>query len=326
MQGVGKTAILWVAMRTLLVSMFFVQALFASLAFGQLAVLPPSKPGPPPPEMTPAPDTHPVVMLWPNGAPGSEAMRGEQERYRIVDNRLIIANEHHPSLTVFLPPKPLATGAAFVVAPGGGFQELWITHEGYRVAEWLSSRGIAAFVLKYRLPKAPGSKYTVEGEALADVQRAIRMVRSRAGAWGVDPARVGVIGFSAGGTLAGLAGTRYDTPAPRNADAIDGLSAKPAFMALIYGTPFGGQEFPLRITKETPPTFLAGGADDRITASYPEVYQKLRDAGVSTELHLYAGVPHGFGIQDGNPAVVSGWPDRLREWMFDQGFLNGKVK
>lgn len=152
------------------------------------------------------------------------------------------------------------------------------------------------------------------------------MVRSRAGACGVDPARVGVIGFSAGGTLAGLAGTRYDNPAPRNGDSIDGLSAKPAFMALIYGTPFGGPEFPLRLTKETPPTFLAGGADDRITASYPEVYQKLREAGVSVELHLYAGVPHGFGIMDENPAAVSGWPDRLREWMFDQGFLNGKVK
>ena len=310
-------------MRTLRVLPFLLPAT-AWLAIAQLAVLPPSKPGPPPPELAPAPDKHPVVMLWPHGAPGSEAMREEQARYRTVGDLLIIANEHQPSLTVYLPPKHLASGAAFVVAPGGGFQELWITDEGYRVAEWLSQRGVAAFVLKYRLPKAPGSKYTVEGEAVADVQRAIRTLRSRAAEWGVDPARVGVIGFSAGGTLAGLAGTRYDNPPPRPADAVDHLSARPDFMALIYGTPFASPDYPLRINKDTPPTFLAGGGEDRITASYPDVYRKLRDAGVSAELHIYAGVPHGFGIQGGNSSAVSGWPDRLRDWMFDQGFLTKK--
>ncbi|HXJ39435.1 MAG TPA: alpha/beta hydrolase, partial [Bryobacteraceae bacterium] len=290
---------------------------------GQLAVLPPSSPGPPPKEMAPDPEKHPVVMLWPNGAPGSEAKKQEQERYRTIGDLLIIANEHHPSITLYLPPKQIATGAAFVVAPGGGFQELWITDEGYRIGEWLSRRGIAAFVLKYRLPKAPGeTAYTVEGDSVADMQRAIRTVRSRATEWNVDPDRVGAIGFSAGGTLAGLAGTRWDVPVKNPVDAIDRLSARPSFMALIYGTPFTTpMQYPVRITKETPPTFLAGGGDDRITASYPEAYKMLREAGVSVELHIYAGVPHGFGIQDTNASAVASWTDRLRDWMFDRGFL-----
>lgn len=299
---------------------------FCSVAgFAQLAQLPPSNPGPPPKEMVPAPDKHPVVALWPNGAPGSESKRDEAERYRTSGDLLIIANEHHPSLTLYLPAKKYATGAAFIVAPGGGFQELWITDEGYRIADWLSQRGIAAFVLKYRLPKVPGSTYTVEGEAVADIQRAIRTVRSRAVEWAVDSDRLGVIGFSAGGALAGLAGTRFDVPVKNPVDEIDRLSARPSFMALIYGTPFASpMEYPIRIGKDTPPTFLAGGSEDRITASYPDVYKKLREAGVSAELHIYAGVGHGFGIQGTNASGVSSWTERLRDWMFDQGFLRAK--
>jgi acetyl esterase/lipase len=294
-------------------------------ALAQLAQLPPSNPGPPPKELLPAPEKHPVVLLWPNGAPGSEASQKEEERYRTLGDLLILSNEHHPSLTVYLPPKQIATGAAFIVAPGGGFQELWITDEGYRIADWLSQRGIAAFVLKYRLPKAPGSTYTVEGEALADMQRAIRIVRGRAAEWGVDPDRAGAIGFSAGGALVGLAGTRFDADAKGPADSIDRLSARPSFMAMIYGTPFAPpMQYPLKIAKETPPAFLAGGGNDRVTASYPDVYKMLKDAGVSVELHIYAGVPHGFGIQGTNSSAVSGWTDRLRDWMFDQGFLQKK--
>ena len=243
-----------------------------------------------------------VLALWPNGAPGSESKAKEEEKYRISgspqaanDDVLIISSVHRPSITLFLPPKKIATGAAIVVAPGGAFRELWITDEGYRVGEWLSARGIAALVLKYRLPRERGSTYTMEGDSLADIQRAIRTVKSRAAEWDIDPERVGVMGFSAGGMLAGLAGTRFDEPVKHAVDGIDQVSAKPAFQALIYGTPFlGPLSVQTKIPKDTPPTFLLCGADDPVSAKYPEVFRMLKDAGVSVELHIYAGMGHGF--------------------------------
>ncbi len=300
-------------------------------AAAESAQTPAVTPGPPPKEFAPDPAEHPTVVLWPEGAPGSEKNQGKEEAYRITkgstsyaDNLLIISQVHSPSLTVFLPPKKIATGAAIIVAPGGGFRELWITDEGYRVAAWLSQQGIAAFVLKYRLPEDAGSTYTMD-DALADMQRAIRTVKSRAAEWGVDPNRVGIMGFSAGSILSGIAGQRFDDQVTRPVDAIDQLSAKPAFEALIYGTPFtglGGRK-PLveGVRKDTPPTFLLGGGNDPVSAKYPEVYQMLKDAGVPAELHIYAGIGHGFGIQPGNSRSVSQWPDRLYDWLFDSGFL-----
>ena len=288
-------------------------------------------PGPPPKEFAPDPVEHPTIALWPEGAPGSEKNQGREEAYRITkgsssyaDDMLIVSQVHSPSLTVFLPPKKIATGAAMIVAPGGGFRELWITDEGYRVADWLSREGIAAFVLKYRLPQDTGSTYTID-DSLADMLRAIRTVRSRAAEWGVDSDRVGIMGFSAGSILSGIAGQRFDEPVSKPVDAIDQLPAKPAFEALIYGTPFtglGGRK-PLveGVRKDTPPTFLLCGGDDPISAKYPEVYQMLKDAGVPVELHIYAGIGHGFGIQPGNTRSISQWPDRLYDWLFDSGFL-----
>ncbi|MGA2329256.1 MAG: alpha/beta hydrolase [Bryobacteraceae bacterium] len=120
-----------------------------------------------------------------------------------------------------------------IVAPGGSYRELWITHAGYRVAEWLSQHGIGGLVLKYRLPREAGSGYTIEGTALGDMQRAIRTVRARAAEWGIDPQRVGVMGFSAGADLAGLAATHYDDAVKHVADDIDRQSAKPAFQAFL---------------------------------------------------------------------------------------------
>ena len=121
-----------------------------------------------------------------------------------------------------------------VIAPGGSRVELWVDHEGYAVAQWLSEHGVAAFVLKYRLAREPGSTYTVEGNSLPDMQRAIRLVRSRAAEWGVDPARVGVMGFSAGGDVAARAATQFDAGNSAAADLVDRQSSRPAFQALIY--------------------------------------------------------------------------------------------
>jgi endo-1,4-beta-xylanase len=300
-----------------------------AISFAQLATLPPATLGPPPKEMVPLASKHPVLELWPNGVPGSENKAKEEEKYRIAgsaqaanDDVLIISSVHRPSITLFLPPKKIATGAAIVVAPGGAFRELWITDEGYRVGEWLSARGIAAFVLKYRLPREEGSTYTIEGDSLTDIQRAVRTVKSRAAEWDVDSERVGVMGFSAGGMLAGLAGTRFDKSVTHAVDSIDQLSARPAFQVLIYGTPFlGPLSIQTKIPKNTPPTFLLCGGDDPVSAKYPEVYRMLKDAGVSVELHIYTGMGHGFAIQGSTPAAVASWPDRLRDWLFDNGLL-----
>lgn len=261
------------------------------------------------------PAQHPVVLLWPGGAPGSEANSGE-EKVRTQGSDQIVSGVHRPSLTVYLPAKAAATGAAVIVAPGGSYRELWITHEGYRVAEWLSLHGIAGFVLKYRLPREPGSTYTIEGTALSDIQRAIRTVRARAAEWGIDSQRVGVMGFSAGAHLAGLAATHYADAANHVADDIDRQSAKPAFQALIYPP-----KIDVTYTKDTPQAFLACGGDDQVSVGIPNLYQALKNAGVPAELHIYAGVGHGFGIRATNPPRVAAWIDRFRDWMSDRGLL-----
>jgi len=259
------------------------------------------------------------IKLWPKGAPGSEGNVTPEAVRLNPDGEHIISNIQDPTILPYLPAAGTATGAAIVVAPGGGHRELWMDHEGYAVAEWLSSHGVAAFVLKYRLAREPNSKYTVEGTELADMQRAIRTVRSRSKEWGVDPARIGVMGFSAGGELAALASTRYDGGVPSSEDPVERFSSKPDFQALIYPA------IPKdpRLTAETPRAFLACGGNDRpdISQGLPELYLALSKLHVSTELHVYAGVGHGFGVRKTNPAPVSGWTSLFLEWMDAQGLL-----
>src|SRR5258705_424469 len=158
----------------------------------------------------------PEILLWPNGAPGSEGKTGD-EKVRIADNgEHVLSNIHKPSITPYLPSGDKATGCAVLVAPGGGHRELWSDHEGHNVARWLGEHGIAAFVLKYRLARETNSTYTVDDHALAGMQRVLRLVRSRATEWGIITNRVGVMGFSAGGELAFLSAMRFD---PGAADA-----------------------------------------------------------------------------------------------------------
>jgi len=263
-----------------------------------------------------------VVLLWPDGAPGSEGKSG-QETVRISsEGDHVLSGVHQPSITVYLPAKERATGAGIVIIPGGGHRELWMDHEGYRIAQWLSDRGVSTFVVKYRLAKEPGSTYTVERDSLGDVLRAIRMVRSRAGEWNVDPQRVGVIGFSAGGELAALASTRNDAGRRDAADAVDRESSRPVFQALIYP---GIPENEIKsLTKDTPPAFLLCGEDDRadISQGLPELYVALKRAGVSAELHVFAGVGHGFGLRDTNHGAVAEWMELLYGWLGEKGLLN----
>jgi acetyl esterase/lipase len=262
---------------------------------------------------------HQPVLLWANGAPGSEGKTAPETVVVNAEGEQIVSTIHQPSITPYLPRPGAATGAAVIIAPGGGHYQLSIDHEGYDVAKWLSGHGVAAFVLKYRLAKEKGSTYTVEGDELADVQRAIRLVRSRAEEWKVDPARVGVMGFSAGGELAVLASTRYDDGKPGATNAIDREGSKPAFQALMYP----GLPEEIKLTKETPPAFLLCGAEDRenISQGLPEYYLSLRKAGVSAELHVYAGVGHGFGLRWSNHGPVSEWPELFLAWLDTKGFL-----
>jgi acetyl esterase/lipase len=262
---------------------------------------------------------HQPVLLWASGAPGSEGKTAPETVVVNAEGERIVSTIHQPSITPYLPRPAIATGAAVIIAPGGGHYQLSIDHEGYDVAKWLSGHGVAAFVLKYRLAKEKGSTYSVDGDELADIQRAIRMVKSRAAEWKIDPARVGVMGFSAGGELAVMASTRYDDGKAGAADAIDRESSKPAFQALLYpGLP---KDF--KLTKDTPAAFLLCGAEDRenISQGLPEFYLAMRKAGVSAELHVYAGVGHGFGLRWSNQGSVSEWPQLFLAWLETKGFL-----
>jgi acetyl esterase/lipase len=265
-------------------------------------------------------DDPPEVLLWPGGAPGSESITAGNvvvDRGKDGARNRSVTLVHKPSLTVYLPPKEKATGAAVVICPGGGHRMLAIEHEGHDIAKWYNKIGVAGFVLQYRLARTTGSKYTIETHALDDAKRAVRLVRSRASEWSIDPTKVGMIGFSAGGEVAALAGTRFDLASEGAADPIDRLSTRPDFLVLVYP---GIRPETLTVTKETPPTFLVVADDDRGSAQRTAAfYLALKKAGVSGELHVYAKGGHGFGMRD-NHLPVSTWPKRLEEWMLDRGW------
>ena len=272
--------------------------------------------------------------LWPQGAPG--ALGHEPEDV--------------PTLTPYPAPKEKATGAAFVICPGGGYGHLSLEHEGRAVAEWLNSIGVTAFVLKYRL----GPRYH-HPVMLQDAARAIRTVRARAAEWGLDPERVGILGFSAGGHLASTAGTHFDAGKPDSADPIERVSSRPSLMILIYPvitmrelTHAGSKrnllgESPTpelvallsneeQVTKETPPTFLVHTMNDAAVPVENTLMfvAALRKAGVPFELHLYERGPHGFGLgtaRDNKPAdpILSTWPAHAADWLRLHGFAAKQV-
>jgi acetyl esterase/lipase len=275
-----------------------------------------------------------VVPLWPEGVPDAIANGGPEV---VADGR--ISNVHQPTLTPYLP-KRRQVGTAVIICPGGGYQRLAIEKEGRDVAQWLDSLGVTAFVLKYRL------KEYGHPAPLRDVLRAIRIVRENAAAWRVDPARIGVLGFSAGGHLAATAGTLFDAAEGRTGASIDRVSARPDFMLLVYPVitlagPYvhagsrdnllGTNPPPnllerlspdLQVTVNTPPAFLVHGGTDQAVAPENSVlfYTALRRAGVPAELHVYERGPHGFGLaRDQGP--ISEWTARAAEWLAARGLL-----
>lgn len=262
-----------------------------------------------------------VVPLWVDGAPGTEGHRDEAERPEPGHEQDDwITNIHNPSVTVYLPAADVATGAAIVVAPGGGHRFLAIGHEGHAVGQWLAEHGIAAFVLRYRLYRQEGSPYDRD-DMIADGERAIRLVRSRASEWRVNPDRIGLLGFSAGGDLVLATSGASDPGDATAADPIDRVSSRPDFQVPIYAG--GLDRNPPGISSDTPPTLLILAGDDRdgIAIGSAELYLALRKASVPVEMHIYGSGGHGFGLRPGQRAVDH-WPDRLVDWMHDLGMAN----
>ena len=196
---------------------------------------------------------------------------------------------------------------------------LCLGHEGNSLGEWFAEHGIAAFVLKYRLAREAGSTYTVDDHALADTRRAIRMVRSRANQWQINPDRIGILGFSAGGELAALAAMKSDAGQSDSLDVFDRVSSRPDFQVLIY--PGSSNRF--TVEAGMPPAFIALGAKDRpdISIGMAELYLKYKQAGVPAELHVYSNADHGFGFRPESTSAAGDWPLRLREWLVDSKLL-----
>lgn len=262
-----------------------------------------------------------AIPLWSKGAPGSEARAGEAEEIAGEN----CGNVHNPTLTPYLPERAKATGTAVIICPGGGHSKLCLGHEGYALAEWFRDRGIAAFVLKYRLAREKGSNYTIQEHAMADTRRALRLVRSRADEWHIQTDRVGILGFSAGGELAAYAAMKHDPGQKDSADVIERQSCRPDFQALIYPGSSGS------FTAETgmPPVFIAAGYSDRpdIAEGMASLYLKYKAAKVPTELHLFANAGHGFGYRhNAKPSAATRWPERFTELLSDSGLLNAKDK
>lgn len=229
-----------------------------------------------------------------------------------------VVNVHSPSITPFIPAKD-STGVAVIIAPGGGHSKLCLGHEGYALAEWFQARGIAAFVLKYRLAREKDSSYTIQDHAMADMRRAIRTVRTRAKEWGINPERIGVLGFSAGGELAAFAAMKNDPGDAGAADVIEQASSRPDFQALIYP----GTSGLFSAEKGMPPLFIACGYGDRpdIAEGMATLYLKYKAAGVKAELHIYSNAGHGFGYKPDSNTAAGRWPERFTEWLQDSGLL-----
>jgi acetyl esterase/lipase len=265
-----------------------------------------------------AQDSAIVIPLWKNGAPGFEQLKNEPEQAK----DWWVRNINDPSLTVFLAPKEIATGTAVVVCPGGGFTNLVFNAEGKEAAKFLNSIGVAAFVLKYRLFRMENSPYKQEN-AEQDIFRAMRVVKSRAKEFNIDTLKLGVMGFSAGGELAGWVSYHFSENHFASDDATDQLSARPSFAVLIYPGPLA---VPDSVQSDAPPAFmLAANGDECCSEPIVKLMEMHRKARVPVEMHLYEKGAHAFNMGSRSEFVtLQHWPQRLEDWMKDTGLLNKK--
>ncbi len=277
----------------------------------------------PPPALTPPWPGVPEILLWPNGAPGSEGVTA-REIYSPPTDRSPhghLAPVHYPSVYVFPAPKEVATGAAVLVFPGGGYTTLTIDHEGRDIALWLNRIGITAFVVKYRVNQTPRfPQYTMD-TSIGDAQRALRLVRSRAADWGLNPHRIGVMGFSSGGCVVAGSSTRFDAGQPAATDPIERASSRPDFTVIVYP---GDAFFPATVPKDAAPVFIVGSTEDSVHAiNSLKVYRTYLDANIPTELHLYNTGAHGFGVVPTDHPVGT-WTDRCKDWLVELKILPKK--
>jgi acetyl esterase/lipase len=279
-----------------------------------------------------------VVEIWPGKAPEESDNIGEEmvrmspkldhKQVEVTEQTRLVTNVTKPTLTIYRPPKDRDTGTAVLICPGGGYWDLYWQLEGEEVAAWLNSIGATGIILKYRVPRRPDE---VKGEParrpLQDAQRAVSLVRSKAGQWGIQPQQIGIVGFSAGGHLAIATATSFDQRTYDPIDDVDKISCRPDFAIGVYSGYLKAKDKDeiapgIRIPSGTPPIFLAHGGADIISPPENSVlmYLALKKAGVSAELHIYATAAHDFGVRPSeNPC--STWTQACAIWMRHQGFL-----
>ena len=264
-----------------------------------------------------AADEPPQIPLWPNGAPGFESRRDEPE----LAKDYWIKNINNPSLTVFLPPKEKANGAAVLICPGGGFRELVYKAEGVEPAKYFNDLGLAAFVLKYRLPRETNSPYSLQIHPKQDAQRAMRLIRSRAAEWNLDTNRIGVIGFSAGGEVEALLVYNPAGGDPKAADPVERQNCSVDFQIVIYPGPLGT---PDSVSSNAPPAFLlVANDDDSHVRPVIRLMEAYRAAKRPLEVHLYAKGGHGFNMgQRSKLNSIKTWPQRMTDWLADNCILD----
>lgn len=264
-----------------------------------------------------------TLNVWPDKAPGETGQMGEEKVEIFTPPALPkkqVSNVSRPVLEVFRPSREKDTGAAVIICPGGGFNVLMMDYEGEDCAVWLNTLGVTGIVLKYRVPSRPNQpRYFA---ALQDTQRALSLVRSKAAAWGLDPQRIGVLGFSAGGVASTMASTNFDQRSYDAVDEADKISCRPDFAVAVYpgGMTQEGKLIPeVHVSKDTPPTFLTIAHNDA-TENSVQLYLALKRAGVSAEMHIYADGAHGFGMRPSSEPHAT-WTTRLAEWMNARGLL-----
>lgn len=279
-----------------------------------------------------------VVELWPGGAPDEPGNIGEEKsvmsprldrkQVEVTEPTTMVTNVSRPTITICRPAKGTDTGAAVLICPGGGYWNLYWQLEGEEVAAWLNSLGVTGIILKYRVPRRPDEpKGEPARRPLQDAQRAVSLVRSKAGEWGIDPRRIGIVGFSAGGHLALATAAGFEKRTYEPVDDSDKVSCRPDFAILCYSGYLKAKDKDelapgLRIPADTPPIFLVHGGDDIISNPDHSVvaYLALKRAGVPAELHVYATAAHDFGVRPGDHPCTT-WTQSCVAWLRHQGLL-----
>jgi acetyl esterase/lipase len=283
-----------------------------------------------------------VVKVWPSKAPEEPGTIGPEKvrmspgltpkDVEVTEPTRLITNVTTPTISIYRPAKDKDTGAALLICPGGGYWDLYWQLEGEEVAAWANSIGMTGIILKYRVPRRPDEpKGQPARRPLQDAQRAVRLVRSKGKTWGIDPERIGMIGFSAGGHLALATATNYEKQTYESIDAVDQVSCRPDFVIAAYSGYLKDQDKDvlapgLSVPRGTPPVFLVHGGADRISPPEHSVvmYLALKRAGIPAELHIFAGAAHDFAVRPSD-RPCSTWTRSCAEWLRHQGMLKPKL-